>query len=351
MWVALGIAVTAVVVIAAMTAVVGFAGHGRTAAAVVVAAVLGALMALAAAVVTRPLAAALRVLRDDRDPPGTAELAALDRVEELAALERLVHTLRTRTAMAEDISVSARNSADTASVGMFELLSGLVAAEEATRGQLSADLHDSVAQTLITARQILANPEGQQGAWERVRGLVEEAEEEIRGTMARTKPPELEDGDLATAVSGLRAELNARYLLDVKLGWPAEEHPLPVVTAITIYRFFQEGLLNVVKHADVDDAEASLEVRDGVVYATVHDDGPGFVPGEVQSTAGRHVGLHLLRDRIRLAGGQLVITSSADTGTTLRLELPIRATPSGVGRLSVRPHPADPLRTLGEPPR
>ena len=38
--------------------------------------------------------------------------------------------------------------AENASAGMFELLSGLVAAEEGARGQLAAELHDTVAQSL-----------------------------------------------------------------------------------------------------------------------------------------------------------------------------------------------------------
>jgi len=38
--------------------------------------------------------------------------------------------------------------------------------------------------------------------------------------MARARPPELRDGDLASAVAALRREMAARYLLEVKLDWP-----------------------------------------------------------------------------------------------------------------------------------
>ncbi len=48
---------------------------------------------------------------------------------------------------------------------------------------------------------------------------------------------------------------------EVTLEWPEVEYPLPLATAMTIYRFFQEGLLNVLKHADVDEAVASLSVE------------------------------------------------------------------------------------------
>src|SRR3954454_16152272 len=96
----------------------------------------------------------------------------------------------------------------------------------------------------------------------RAADLISEAEEQVRAVMARTTPPALREGDLARAVSALRDDLRNRYAIEVELSWPAEAHPLPLVTAITVYRFFQEGLLNVVKHADVETARAQLWVDD-----------------------------------------------------------------------------------------
>jgi signal transduction histidine kinase len=220
----------------------------------------------------------------------------------------------------------AQRTSHTAALGMFQLLSGLVAAEEATRGQLSADLHDTVAQTLAAARGILSNPEGQPGAWERVRELVDDAEEEVRAAMARTRPPELSEGDLASAVQALRREMAARYLLKVDVSWPEEPRPLPLVSAVTVYRFFQEALLNVIKHADVDEATASLSFEGDLLVAQVRDEGPGFEPRTVRSSGGRHVGLGLLRERARLASGMLDVASEPGHGTTLTLRLPVRPT-------------------------
>lgn len=264
----------------------------------------------------------------------TPLLPITDRMRELHQVAALLDALQLRARVAEELAEQAQRTSHTASAGMFELLSGLVAAEEATRGQLSADLHDTVAQTLSSARSILANPEGQPGAWERVRELIEDAEEELRAAMARTRPPELRDSDLGSAVAALRREMAARYLLEVKLGWPVEPHPVPLVSAVTVYRFFQEALLNVVKHADVDEAEATLTIQNDMLIATVHDAGPGFDPETVRSVGGRHVGIGLLRERARLAGGTVEIESGPGSGTTLTLRLPARprVSPSGNGQ-------------------
>lgn len=176
---------------------------------------------------------------------------------------------------------------------MFELLSGLVGAEETARGQLSAELHDTAAQSLMLAPSHLAAATRERRGldWRElaaVADLVDEAEEQVRAVMAHTRPPALRTGDLATAVAELRDDLCARYALDVRFAWPTSPHPLPLVTAVTVYRFFQEALLNVVKHADADMATARLDVTDDEVTAAVTDEGSGFDPATVRPDRGRH---------------------------------------------------------------
>jgi signal transduction histidine kinase len=198
------------------------------------------------------------------------------------------------------------------------LLAGLVEAEEGARGQLSAELHDTVAQSLSAARSMLADRINVDEAAE----LIAEAEDQVRAVMARTRPPALREGDLARAVGGLRDDMANRYGLEVDVAWPTEAYPVPLVTAVTVYRFFQEGLLNVIKHADVDLARAELRIDEEWVVAVVADEGPGFDPDDVRPDQGRHVGLGLLRERARLVGGSLEVASWPATGTALTLRLP-----------------------------
>ena len=212
----------------------------------------------------------------------------------MQARARTVDALQRRVRMADDLAERHRRSAETASAGMFELLSGLVAAEEGARGQLAAELHDTVAQSLTTAQVLLDDPDDAVSV-RRAVALIAEAEEQVRAVMARTRPPALREGDLARAVAALRDDLRNRYAMEFELSWPTEAYPLPLVTAITVYRFFQEGLLNVVKHAEVDQARGQLWVDDEWVVATVIDAGPGFDLATVHSEGGRHVGLGLLR--------------------------------------------------------
>ena len=248
-------------------------------------------------------------------------LAAGHLARELEQRARALDALHLRVRVADELGERSRREAAQAGAGVQELLAGLVAAEEGARGQLAAELHDTVAQSLMIARGLLAGPL-EQADLARVRDHVEDAEEQLRGVMARARPPALRDGDLAAAVEALRLDLRTRYGLEVHLTWPEAPAPLPLPAAVTLYRFFQEALLNVVKHADVDDACAELRLEDHAVVATVRDGGAGFEPDQVRPDGGRHVGLGLLAERARLSGGEMEVRSGESHGTVLRLRLP-----------------------------
>ena len=331
-WAAIGATATVVVVVGLIAAVLARGGLDRTE---LLALGLGLLVGLGLAAVgviwSRRVTAGLRELHADavrrlRDPSlrvGTAAPELVGSATEFAELARVLDALHLRARVADEVAEQSRRTAEQASAGVFELLSGLVAAEEATRGQLSAELHDTVAQSLAAARSLLAEDAGDPARLERIRELVEDAEEQVRAVMARARPAELRDGDLASAVGALRREFASRYLVTVRLTWPQEAYPLPLVSAVTVYRFFQEALLNVVKHADVDEADASLGIEGDQLVARVRDAGPGFVPSQVPSGGGRHVGLGLLRERARLAGGALDLSTGPGEGTLLTLRLPL----------------------------
>jgi signal transduction histidine kinase len=304
--------------------------HAVEALAVGVGAGLG--LAVVQVVAAARLASGLRGLHSDavqrlHDPSapvgrrGRRRITALASTE-LSELARVLDALHLRVRVGDEVGERHRRDAETAGAGVFELVSGLVTAEEGARGQLAAELHDTVAQSLMIARGLLATNPSSPAELAKLSDYVEDAEEQVRAVMARTRPPALREGDLASAVANLRADMHQRYGLQVHISWPESAYPLPLASAITVYRFFQEALLNVVKHADVDDAYVSLRVDDDVVLAVVRDEGPGFDPDRVRPDRGRHVGLGLLRERARLSGGGLEVTSAAGEGTTLTLRLP-----------------------------
>jgi signal transduction histidine kinase len=241
-------------------------------------------------------------------------------VRELGELVRTVDALHLRVRVSDDVAERHRLSAERASTGMSRLVEDLVRAEEGARGQLAAELHDTVAQSLLLARHAL---DATVPDVARVGDLVSEAEEQLRGVMARALPPQLREGDLAEAVRLLLDDLELRYGLVVSVSWPGDPIPLPLVTAVTVYRFLQESLVNVVKHADVDLAEIVVEIDRCRMTAWVGDRGVGIDLMATPGPGGRQAGLGLLRERARAAGGHVEVRPRDGGGTVTRLELPV----------------------------
>jgi two-component system NarL family sensor kinase len=94
-----------------------------------------------------------------------------------------------------------------------------------------------------------------------------------------------------------------------------------------VYRTIQELVTNARKHANA--AQLSIEIVEagGELRSTITDDGAGFELAEAldRTTMRHHFGLDAAIERVHLAGGSLVLTSSPGAGTSVLLTLPLPA--------------------------
>jgi hypothetical protein len=196
--------------------------------------------------------------------------------------------LRLRAEAAEALADSA--GAGATHVGRRRELVAASSRGEGRPRQLAAELHDTVAQSLalsLSGAGLLAG----RGDPELVRWRTTSRtpRSSCGAVLSRTR-----HRPCATATSATRSR---RCGTTSGPGTPSRSRcaglapvPLPLASAVTLYRFFQEALLNVVKHAGSTSAELALEVRAEEVVATVRDQGCGFEPAAVRPDGGRHVG-------------------------------------------------------------
>lgn len=116
--------------------------------------------------------------------------------------------------------------------------------------------------------------------------------------------------------------------LDWRIDLPTEMPPTPEILDLTVYRFFQEGTTNALRHGNPQRIEIRVKVdRYGtapVMQLDVTDDGVGMPD---RRTEGR--GLMAMRDRIGAVGGQLAIAQTDDGGTCLSARLPLSQSTAG----------------------
>jgi PAS domain S-box-containing protein len=225
----------------------------------------------------------------------------------------------------------------------------LTGAEERERRRISELLHDGVQQLLSASKfhlsALLSAVPAASSVVARVDKLLEESIEKSRRLSQDLSPPVLFHAGLAQAVEWLARQMQERYGLKVKV-----EAPVPILVQddllkVFIFRWIQEILFNVVKHAGVDCAVVRLERRDERLELEVSDEGRGFDPQSLFGTGSSGgLGLFSIRERISYLGGQLEIKSAPGRGTRLRLSIPMLDRPK---KLMAPPYPAQqpPTRT------
>ena len=112
--------------------------------------------------------------------------------------------------------------------------------------------------------------------------------------------------------------------LPVRLRVSGDRFPLPGGLNISAYRIVQEGLTNVLKHANASEAVVSLHYAPAELGIDVQDNGRGMTPG------GGHYpghGLIGIRERVRLYDGELTTSPNEGGGFLLRVRLPLSGQP------------------------
>ena len=209
----------------------------------------------------------------------------------------------------------------------------VLAAEEAERRRIGADLHDGVGQLLSVVKLHLSGlseelesrlDPGEQQRFATAIEVVDESVREVRGISHDLLPNALLKRGLALAVREFLDRLRRPGQLNIQLetfGLAAAH--LPTEVEYALYRVVQEAVQNIVKHAHATAITLQLICHPGELTLVVEDNGVGFGPAAPGAEAG--IGLHNMAGRIAYLGGELLVDSSPGRGTTLTAVVPLPA--------------------------
>jgi signal transduction histidine kinase len=201
------------------------------------------------------------------------------------------------------------------------------------RARIARELHDGTIQSLVAVEMEMnvLRRRAEQKGWEvagelaRVQGLLRGEVLELRETMQRLKPIEMEPrhlvGFLDDMVARFGRDTGIRALFDCSV----VDVDLAPRVCQEVARIVQEALHNVRKHSGA----RNVLVRFGRAVAgwrlVVDDDGRGFPFDGSLSHAeleeGRK-GPFVIKERVRALGGELTIVTSPGAGARLEITLP-----------------------------
>jgi signal transduction histidine kinase len=208
---------------------------------------------------------------------------------------------------------------------IHDLAGKLITAQEEERRRIARDLHDDVAQRialLSNKLQVLERslPAGTAAAEELsdVQREIQQAAENLRLISHQLHSSKLILG-LPRALAGYCREFSQQRGIKVEFSQTGSIGPLPEPVPLVMFRLLQEALHNVARHSGAAQAEVSLFTEGDEVRLRVKDRGKGFDP--VQLSDG--LGLVSMRERLRLVGGKIKISSAPGLGTEIEAAAPV----------------------------
>jgi signal transduction histidine kinase len=207
-------------------------------------------------------------------------------------------------------------------------------AAQQERERLARDMHDSLAKTvhgigfaaLALSRRIRVDPEG---AEEDARRLAEDARtaaQEARELLSGLRGRDDSELPLPTAIRSEAARWGART--GVRVGGSLDDvGPLPTLALRELRWILKEALANVERYAKATRVNIHLRRLGDRVTLTIADDGQGFeAPESLDAlTSVGSFGLAGMRERARLAGGDLSVESEPGEGCVVSAWVPAGA--------------------------
>jgi signal transduction histidine kinase len=230
---------------------------------------------------------------------------------------RLAEAFGTRAALAVHLSER----------GARETVDAILDAQESERSRIARELHDETGSALTAILLGLTGideagtlPEARQAS-AALRQTARKTLEMVGRLAFGLRPPALDEFGLGPALRDLAGSLEEQSGPKVKLivDLPPGER-LPARVEIALFRFTQEALTNVVKHAGAKTVRIVFARREASVVLSVEDDGRGFSQEQVP---GGRFGLVGMRERIASLNGALDIQSERGAGTRLTVEIPL----------------------------
>jgi len=206
----------------------------------------------------------------------------------------------------------------------------LISSQEHERERIAGEMHDGLGQSLAIIKNramiSLSKPDDQHHSIEQLREIAEAstgAIDEVHDIIYDLRPIHLDRLGLTGAIEEIAeriAEIN-----DLKLSKDIDDidNIFPKQSENSVYRIVQETLNNVVKHSKATSVELIVKRSATEVRITVKDNGQGFESGQYKGSHSKGgFGLLGMGERARLLGGQTIIESAKDAGTTVSIVLP-----------------------------
>ena len=241
-----------------------------------------------------------------------------------------------------------------------EFISEIIQTQEAERNRISRELHDTVSQNiktlLLKEKELSAilsdynfKSDEIQFKIEKIISLEKQNQKQLRTIIRNFAVPAVGNIPFKTVINDLCEQFKEQSGIDCSffVSPDVELDDFSKEQKHHILRIIQEALNNAQTHAKASEtsivirkvsrngndrrsepvSEQNLQAGEDFICIMIFDDGQGFA-GAARMEGGLysqdHFGMSGMEMRAKLLGGSLVVQSTAEAGTEVRLEIPVR---------------------------
>lgn len=214
------------------------------------------------------------------------------------------------------------------------LASRVEKAREMEQLQLAQELHDQIGQNLtalifnLNILEQLLPANCSPNLKERLNDstiIVRDSVHLVRDLLAGLRPSMLDDRGVFSAIKWYAEIFSKRAQFSVKIIGEEVRPRLDIEIETALFRIAQEALNNAAKHADAQNVRIELELTDSIIRLIIEDDGKGFdYKQALNSNEREHWGLITMQERAYAIGGDLLIESFPEKGTTIEIVAPLQ---------------------------
>lgn len=197
---------------------------------------------------------------------------------------------------------------------------------ENERAAIAREIHDDIGGALAAVKLDLAwitrNPASPQAQahLQAANAMLQHAMGASQRIMMNLRPAILDQG-LIAALEWLIEQFSQRTGMKTTLRVNHRHLQAAPPIALTAYRTAQEALTNISKYAHNSQVKIELSDAEGVLTLEISDNGPGISAQQLQKTDA--FGIKGLKERAKVAGGWLDLSTQPGQGTTLILSIPL----------------------------
>lgn len=214
-----------------------------------------------------------------------------------------------------------------------QLLGKLIQAQEEERKRIAAELHDTIAQSLVgiltkvqTCQALMKkDPTQVSEKLEELKNVVGDNVKEVRQIIFNLRPSSLDDLGLVPSLENYIKRFEKENNIHVEFRVNNREKRLPTTIETAVFRIIQEALTNVKKHSNANKTLVRLTFEPKVLSLRIADNGDGFQWEEVTEKflKGYSHGIQGMKERVSILGGTFKINTEKGKGCVVNAQIPL----------------------------